>query len=264
MSSNKPFKKEVYQDWKNKYLAGSTMKDIGDEYGVSKPTVAYHLKKMNVERRTNAESHLKNVDMTNSTPSYKQKQMIIGSVLGDGCITKQHLYSFLQISHAESQREWLTYKTSILGNFVSEKGIITRKGAGEGRQRIVEVRTYQNKYINDIYNLTYIDGKKKLSNVFNLVDPLALAVMWGDDGSYGLVSNKYEYGILSLCNFSFEENEMFSNFLFDKFTVRSTVLVKRLNDKEYPQIRINSDGIRQLRSIIREFLPKSMQYKIGR
>lgn len=263
MAKNIKFDESTYLKWIELYQNGMTLKEISLKYGVSSQTVGYHLEKRGVKRRTNAESHLKQLDITETMPNYKEKQVIIGSILGDGNITKQSLYSFLQISHAESQREWLEYKASLLGRFVTEKGVYTRNPAGPNRQNIVEVRTYQNKFIDELYQKSYRNEKKYLDNIYYLVDPLALAILWGDDGSYGKVNNKHEYGILSLCGFTFKENQLFSDFLLEKFSIKSTVLTKRVNGREYPQIRISKDGMERLREIINDYLPKTMKYKIG-
>lgn len=212
--------------------------------------------------KDNSTPQLSNPEIALIDLSYTQRQVVIGSAIGDGCIKKQKLHSFLQVSHAKDQLEWVNHKSLLLGELVT-KGVQERKPSGKNRQNIVEFRTFPNKEINEIYSKTYKSEGRTIKELIPEVDEIALSIIWGDDGSYGKVHGKYEYGILSTCAYSLEDNQLLSKHLLERFGIQNSVCKKKSYNKQYHQIRINKHGIKTLREIIERHLPNSMLYKIG-
>lgn len=262
MAVNKRFSSEIYSTWAALYTNGSTLKEIAEVYGVSSPTVRYHLRKQNVPIRSNSMSHMHNVDKLTADLTNDAKQVLIGSAIGDGCIKKQTTGSIMYLAHADDQREWLEYKANILAEISSPKGVSTRPNNGN-RQDIVEFRTLPHMFIDDIYKASYLEhGKRSIERLIYQIEPLGLAVLWGDDGCFGK-NGDHCYGILSTCAYSFDENQLLVDYLDSKFNITATLLKKKVRDRLYPQIRVSKGGMFTLSDVISDLLPTQMKYKIG-
>jgi hypothetical protein len=262
MSINKPFPKETYERWAQMYIEGSTARSIAEKYGVSSYTVIYHLEKLGVKRRSNSESHMYDSNKLTKPLSHEEKQVIVGSIIGDGWTRKQYSGAILNICHAENQLEWLKYKAGLLSEIAAPAGICKRKQI-KGRQVAFEFRTLPHVFIRELHDLSYGDnGKRIITDIIPMIDDLALAVLWGDDGCYGK-NGEHEYGILSTCAYSFDDNKLLSQHLKEKYGITSSVLTKRVRDKIYPQIRISKQGMSILKEVVKPYLPPSMLYKIG-
>lgn len=263
MSKNKRLDKSVYESWVSDYKSGISTNKIAKKYNVSGVTVLYHLKKLGVEIRDTSKCQMTDFAMHEKELSDVQKQVILGSVLGDGTIISNAGSGFLQIGHSVQQKEWLEYKSELLGELTSTKGVYKRKSKTAKSGTALEYRTKPNVYIEELKTKVYTNNGKTLVNIIEELDVIGLAVLWGDDGSYGLVSGKYEYGILSLCDFSLEENMLFVKILENKFGIKASALKKKSYNKLFTQIRISKKGMERLRELIGEYLPKSMKYKVG-
>lgn len=262
MSTNKRFDESIYMSWCEEYKRGSTTYEIADRYGVSAVTVIYHLDKRGVDRRCRSLSQMSDPSKLNMNLSDEIKQIIIGSAIGDGSIKKQATAAILQLAHAENQKQWLEYKVNILKPIISPAKITTREG-GSGRQRIYEARTLPHIFIEEIHEKSYLSsGRRTIAPLINDIDDIALAVIWGDDGSYG-TNNESEYGILSVCRYPFEDNELLAKHLRNNFGIECSLLKKKSYNKMYSQIRISNRGMSSLREVIRDNLPGVMSYKIG-
>jgi len=262
MTVNKRFSPETYLDWAALYLGGDTLQKISDDYGVSKQTVSYHLRKQGVSIRSNSVSHMHDIKKFSATLSEDAKQILIGSTIGDGSIRKQTTGAIMQLAHAHNQRGWLEYKADLLRDIASPKGVTIRDGIGN-RQDIVEFRTLPHIFIDDLHSRSYLDdGERSIRSIIPDLKPLGLAVLWGDDGCFG-ENGSHQYGILSVCRYSFEDNAILSSYLETEFNIKNSVLKKKVREKVYPQIRISKSGMTALRDAIYDFLPEQMKYKIG-
>ena len=96
-----------------------TTYEIAEIFGVYRSTISDHLKKhgIAVNPKQRKFEIIKKVPFTK-----EQKEMIIGTMLGDGCIathgTKTKSYS-LYIGHCEKQKDLVMWKKGVLGNFVN-------------------------------------------------------------------------------------------------------------------------------------------------
>ena len=96
-----------------------TTYEIAEIYNVNRSTVSRWIKKngININPKQRKFELIKKCPFTN-----EQKQLIFGTLLGDGCIhphgRKNKSYRLL-ISHCEKQKQFLLWKKQILGNLVN-------------------------------------------------------------------------------------------------------------------------------------------------
>jgi len=134
--------------------------------------------------------------------SEKQKQIFIGSFLGDGYV---HPGGHLQITHCEQQEEYLKYKACILESKVSDKTL--RKNGYKPNSfyyKTIYPVTAFGKYVRYI---GYNKNKKVVNKeILDLLDIEGLAILYGDDGTF-YTNSKKSANTVRICTYDFTENE---------------------------------------------------------
>lgn len=181
----------------------------------------------------------------------KQKSLIIGTILGDGYlrIVPRRKNAFLEVNHSVNQKDYVDWKYSILQSIVKSKPKLRN---GNGNRRAYRFFTRCRSEITDLFRQFYKDGKKIIP--INLkINPLGLAVWYMDDGSR---SGGSIY--LNTQQFSIEDQNKLQKLLLNQFGI-----ISNLNkDKEYMRIRIRAADSKKFCDIIRQFIPRTMQYKL--
>lgn len=119
-----------------------------------------------------------------------QKQVIYGSMLGDGFLRKLRpglRNSFFTCRHTVAHKqyvEWLAYLLRPLANIYEYNYPETRPGWPQ-RSAIVVLQTASSSFFTDLRQLFYPQGKKIAPmSVLRFLDSLGLAVWYMDDGCY--------------------------------------------------------------------------------
>lgn len=141
--------------------------------------------------------------------SSREKEIIIGTILGDSHVNMLKTDARLELCHSEAQKDYLFWKYQELKNFVKSKPrrikfIDKRNGKSYSQWRF---RTRIDKVFTELHNIFYLNKRKVISrSVVQLIkSPLTLAVWFMDDGGrrndcYGL--------FLNTLSFSKTENEL--------------------------------------------------------
>jgi hypothetical protein len=253
---------------------GNNIFDTAAELRVSVQTVMASLKKydMGFVKPKHLYSDLRKTDF-----SEFQRDMVIGSILGDGCVYKKSnsRNCVFEIRQSVKQREWAFWKANNLKPFFGGKAIMTVKGKQNHRFEDIYGVRYVNTnddiritinshpYFTEIRNVFYPKGKKiipvdYLEGKFNMN---SLAVLIGDDGC---LLNK-GYG-LKICTLGFEKKHVyeFAEFLSTLFD--GTISVYKA--KHYIsgiKYYIYMGGLAHRKpfvSELRNILPKCMHYKL--
>lgn len=189
----------------------------------------------------------------------KLKQLIIGSMLGDGylCkISKGAKNSRLSIAHSVRQMEYCKYKHSILeefdlaGKFCYNKIINSRYKNGYIEE--YRFRSLSNEVFSK-YRLLFYPGDKKIIHEDTVldIDPLGLAIWFLDDAH----KTKCGYQINTQC-FSRDEVEFLRDLLKNKFNISTTY------QKFDNIIYIRSSSVNTLDELIQPYTIDSMKYKL--
>jgi intein/homing endonuclease len=182
----------------------------------------------------------------------EERQILTGSFLGDGAADIYLNRASYVTNHGYVQKNYVDWLNSKLYRIVRCKPQVRRNG-GWGRYTY-SMHTMGMEDIKEITDKLYINNKKTVTQEYlDLLTPLGLAVWYMDDGS--------ESGMLSTHGFSKEENELISAYLLSKWGIENKVGVD--TDKNLYFILINAKGKRALNSIIKEYIPDCMKYKIG-
>lgn len=194
--------------------------------------------------------------MTKSFLSNKCKEVLLGSLLGDGSLKINQSYKNARFSfrHSIKQREYFFWKVNQLKEISSELCWWEQKKNGLGGIML----RYQSETLESLtklYRLTHKKGSFVIRRKWlNQLTPLSLAIWWLDDGS--LITNGRR-GVLCTDPFSYEEQKLLAQYLNKVWSVKVHIgKIKREYEgktKEYYRLWIRSSE--ELQKLLRIILP---------
>lgn len=181
---------------------------------------------------------------------YFQKQLILGSLLGDGSLDDSMFYC----THSEKHLAYFEFKINLLNSLVSSvRDIISGYGSKEKRLYTKVIQEMK-----DIKGLIYDEYGKKIvtEKYLNLLHPFALAVWYMDDGSLESHRGKYT---CKLCTDGFTEQEV--RLLVAYFNRRGYECCTK-RSKNHFRVAFSPDGTEAFLSSIAPFMVKHFNYKL--
>lgn len=233
------------------YAQGRTDSEIAAQLGCSPATVAKHRQVLGLVN----EKHIITSYQYNPT----EWQVILGSLLGDGCLSKPHKNGgvSLRITHCVRQREYLEYKYSLLkGNSwdIREYRFYDKRRKGSPYYSSVSFYTKSTKDLVGLYNRWYTPKKEVCKEDIYKIGPLGLAIWYMDDGY-----NPKDGGIcLATHCFSMESLVLIQQMFKDKFSISVTVYSK--SHITY----IPAKEAIKFKSLVEPYIVPCMRYKIQR
>jgi hypothetical protein len=191
-----------------------------------------------------------------------QFEIALAIVLSDATIYKVSSNAYIKFEQGYKQEYFIKNLFNIFSDYtwISEPGIrITKDGIRKGIPKSYWFKTFTHKTFTDLYNLTYVNGKKViLSNVIKqYIGNLGFTYWVIADGSL----NKDNLLILHTQGFSLEENTILSQEFNDKFNLNSRVVKHKI---QYYVIEFPKKDANQLHDIIKEHIIPEFTYKIPR
>lgn len=192
--------------------------------------------------------------------SPEQRQMILGTLMGDGCLIQTSAGYRLGLTQGFDQVDYLQWKRDQIGH-------IFLKDAPHCYEptRTASFQSMSHPELVDIHALVYPNGCKSVSQkLLDELTPLAVAFWFMDDGSFLAHPNARQ---IILCTDSFSEEE--NHRIVDWFSVRYGIVVKVQYSKSgwkagrtYIRLRINRSQVPVFDSLVRPFMCPSMLYKL--
>src|SRR3989344_5375435 len=196
----------------------------------------------------------------------EENDILIGSLLGDGCLRIMGRCKFpaFSVSHGESQKDYVLWKYEKLKRWIKTSPWREERIYHKDRSRKTfswRFQTLSNEVFSDLYNTFYKNRKKIIpENIGSLLrtSPLALAVWLMDDGN-----KNHQAVFLNTQSFSFEEQEKLSQVLHDIYGFHVTVNShSKSNGVQLYRIRIDTESTKKLKMIIKSFILPQFYYKI--
>jgi len=153
--------------------------------------------------------------------TYDQREIIIGSLLGDACLMKHRVHCRLDETHSSEQKDYLREKYKHLNIPYSESYLEYFDERWNCRIRSHRVRTRVNHLLNEFEDFYDSDRKKHiLEKYLNELGILGLSIWFMDDG---YISNHDYRCVLHTDCFTFEEVNLASRWFKEKWDLDSTV-----------------------------------------
>ena len=190
----------------------------------------------------------------NKKLSNLQKDLLIGSMLGDGHIDKREDQPMFIVGHAENQKDYLYYKYNIMIDFCNIKpAYIKSKYSSFGQDKLYKCQP-QYRICTRIHECFKDYRGKTYTELLKLINKYSLSIWILDDGHR---CDKWD-----LCVAQYTQNDI--NFAIHKLKEDFNLTSYQSNsDKRY--IKFNADSSRELDKIILDNIPNELdiiKYKI--
>lgn len=192
--------------------------------------------------------------------SKREASIVVGLMLGDGSMQRLSSKSArLVVKHGVRQREYVYFLYKELHRFVKTPPKLTTE-----LDRRFQTKTYRYRFrtINSphflgYYRLFYEDSGKKIlpENIDQMLDGLALAIWFMDDGSY---KNDSKGLLINSNHFSLQEQKVIQDVLRSKFGIRTTLHSLR----RWKRIYIPAAESIKFAKIVLPYIIPSMRYKL--
>ena len=189
----------------------------------------------------------------------EQQHLIVGTLLGDGCIEKRWRNPRLRIDHAVAQKDYVFWKYGILKGLANQEphelhDRDNRTGEVFTRWYFATKALPQLEFYSELF---YENGRKvirkELQSHFN--HPLSLAVWLMDDG---YKRNDCDALRLSTDCFSYEEQKILQQCLERNFDINSRIHKKGNTWNIY----IPETEMKTVRNILTPYIIPTMNYKL--
>src|SRR3989338_9343815 len=188
--------------------------------------------------------------------SDRSKEVILGSILGDGSLKIHKPYKNARFSfrHSIGQKDYFFWKANQLKEISSDSYYWVQKADGLGGEKI-RYQSLALESLTDLYHLTHEHDKLVIKRKWlNLLTHLSLAIWWLDDGSLIVNSRR---GVLCTDPFSYEEHKLLARYLLVVWKVKVSIgSITRNRDgiaKTYYRLWIRSSE--ELQKFLRIILP---------
>lgn len=191
--------------------------------------------------------------------THLEEAVIIGAILGDGCLERHGRYVRLKIGHGPGQKAYLVWKHQLLERIALKVRFVN--GAVHYKTGIryhrFEFATRSTPQLETLWKTFCGSGKKEIPSNINqiLKDPLSLAIWFMDDGYKRSDCKALR---LNTDSFSLEHQKKLQLCLQENFGIHSAVHKKG----SYWNLYIPGESAEKLSRTIAPFVTPSMRYKI--
>jgi len=190
--------------------------------------------------------------IANLTP--EARSVIVGCLLGDGYLT---LNGSLQVEQCLEQKEYVTWKYEMLLDIAGKRPKMVERFDRRTLKTYRSVRFYTRAVLKDFRSVFYQDRKKIVPSLLgNILDPLAVAVWFMDDGGRGARTPRGL--VFNTSCYSAHEQVLLREILYDSFGLVTSI---HQHGKGY-QLYIRAESFSLFSELVSPYLIASMRYKL--
>lgn len=177
------------------------------------------------------------------------KEIILGSLLGDGCLRKTRGYTNASFwfRHSIIQKEYFFWKAEKLKSISSDRCVQVQKPDGWSKNNKLQYHSRVNIWLTQLHEVAYRDGRLNIkAKWLRYLSPISLMIWWLDDGS--LIRNSRQ-GLFCTEGFTQKEVLILSKYLKQRWGIKTHLGIRG----KYYQLRIYSTE--ELKKFLRLILP---------
>jgi hypothetical protein len=184
-----------------------------------------------------------------------QRSVLIGTLLGDGCLARNGRYHRLHVKHKGAHRALVDFKYRVFEEFISMPVHEFDQKLGDARYPCAQFATRTNPVFTQWHERFY-EGRRKIvpPDIGRCLDPLALAVWFMDDGAADYAGVTFQTH-----SFTREEVELLEQMLRERFHLTTNTRRNRGGWILYVQ----ASSLERLRGILRPHLLSTFVYKLS-
>lgn len=187
----------------------------------------------------------------------RQMDILLGKILGDGCLEQNGKNVRLKIDHGANQKDYVLWLYDEFKNIALKPYEISFQDKRNAQiYKHWRFATYSLSIFNTWRKLFYPNGHKIIpKKVIELLNPLSLAVWYMDDGF-----RRLDCKGLYLCTsaYSMEEQHLLQKGLEKKFNIKTTLHFARGNVRIY----VPSSQVDKFCNIVKPFITQTFYYKL--
>jgi len=191
-----------------------------------------------------------------------QRQILVGTLLGDGCLGTQNkgrTYR-LKVEHSIVQKDYVEWKYKVLAKFTLSKPQIHKHLSYGLIRKTYCFSTLSHGSLRFYGQQFYRYGKKVIPRLIGkMLTPLALAVWFMDDGS--IKSNKHRALVIHSQSFNKQDLGRVIKVLEKKYGIKSTL--RKRNDGSGYILYFLSETVDKFIDLVAKYILPSMKYKLG-
>ncbi len=193
---------------------------------------------------------------TKSSLSDRCREVILGTLLGDGSLKVNRGYKNARLSfrHSINQKEYFFWKVNILQEICSPKFFweqpVEKEEKGGSKLRFQSAALPE---LTEIHHLITKRGKMRVGRKWlNQLTPLSLAVWWMDDGSLVVNSRR---GVFCTDSFSYEEQKIIARYLQVVWKIKTQIGSHKDKKSGTQFYRLWIRSTEELKKLLRVILP---------
>lgn len=199
------------------------------------------------------------------TLSKEQKEVIIGTLFGDGHLSKPAKNARYKATHGKNQEFYIKHKAEILKD-ICPSGVKYKTVFDKRKNKYYPSLTlcsFVNTYLTDLYKIFYPNKKKKITKKsLNLLTPKAIAYWYMDDG--GLGKHKKNTGSIAIDLYlntylSDEEHRL----IIEYFKINYGIEFKLNKNHGKYRLRIGKKQAKKFIKIVKPYILPQFEYKIN-
>lgn len=189
-----------------------------------------------------------------------QESILVGLLLGDGhleAVTRGRTYR-LKVEHSFKQKEYVDWLYGEFADFVRNEPYTKTKSLSEKRFSCYGFTTCSSELFRFYAQQFYSGRTKVIPKLFKeLIDPLALAIWFMDDGSFR--SKRHKTYIIHSVGYTKNDLEVVQKVLEEKFVIKVAL------HRQYDRWRIYflSETANKFKKLVEPCVIPSMKYKLG-
>ncbi len=191
-------------------------------------------------------------------------EFIIGTIFGDGHLSKPAKNARIQLTHGEPQKFYIEHKAELLKDICPtgvKKKLIFDKRTNKYYPSYV-LCTFTNTELTKLYKLFYPNKKKVITRAaLSLLTPKSIAYWYMDDGGLGKsVKNERTSVSLYLNTYMTEEEH---NLIIEYFKTNYGIEFRLNKNHGMYRLRIGKQQAVKFVEIIKQYILPEFQYKIN-
>ncbi len=210
------------------------------------------------ERSRGPKGNLVGSREASSKISPRCEEVLVGTLLGDGCLERNGANVRLRIDHSIGHRAWVEWKHSEFQELCPGRPrIVKRIDVRTGSQHVnYRFSSGSLPALNEYYQLFYGEGEKRIpSDIGAFLSPLSLAVWYQDDGGR---RGDCAGGYLNTNAYSDQDVELLKLALWNLFGISTRTHFAAGK----PRIYVPAGQFREFCHVLRPFVIDEMKYKL--
>lgn len=194
-----------------------------------------------------------------------QRQMILGSVLGDGSLSRSETFSSgYRVTHGAPQEDYCRWKHKICAGLVrADVQKVTKSRGSYSKGPKYRFWTLSVGELSELRRIFYPDGKKIIpQSVLDELTEVGLAFWFMDDGNTDVQKDrpqKYRTVRMALCDFSKGDCERAKAWFMQRWGLECSIQWK---EDKYPYLHFFNEQATKFLRIVSPYIHPVMRYKL--